>query len=320
MTGPSMPIGVTPGAPVRPAASGDDLARLVGNTPLLRLERIARACPGVTLLAKAEWFNPGGSVKDRPAERILRRAEETGRLRPGRTILDATSGNTGIAYAWIAAARGFPVKLCMPGGVTPERRRILQALGASLVLTDPMEGSDGAILEARRLAAEDPDTYFYADQYGNDDNWQSHYEGTGLEILRQTGGRLTHFVAGLGTSGTFVGAGRRLREAVGGVTLVSLQPDSAFHGLEGLKHMETALVPRIYDPGLADANLTVGTEESYAMVKRLALEEGLLVGVSSGAAIVGALRVARTLTEGVVVTVLADSGLKYLSERFWEES
>lgn len=299
---------------------GTRVDALVGNTPLLRLPALERDCPGVTLLAKAEWFNPGGSVKDRAALRILTQAHAAGRLRAGMTVLDATSGNTGIAYAWIGAARGWPVQLCMPGGVTVERQKILRALGAKLVLTSPMEGSDGAILEARKLAAAEPDRFYYADQYSNDDNWRAHHQTTGPEILAQTGGMVTHFVATMGTSGTFMGVGRCLREHRPGVRLVSLQPDSPFHGLEGLKHMDSAIVPKIYDPGLADENREVSTEDAYRMVKRLAVEEGLLLGISAGAAAVGALAVARSLKSGVVVTVFPDNGFKYLSERFWEEA
>jgi len=245
--------------------------------------------------------------------------EASGALTPGKTILDATSGNTGIAYAMIGAARGYSVRLCMPENVTPERKRILRAYGADLVLTDPLEGSDGAIREVRRVFAADPDRYFYPDQYSNPANWKAHYEGTGPEILAQTDGRITHFVAGLGTSGTFVGAGRYLRDHKPGVVLVAVQPDAALHGLEGLKHMESAIVPAIYDPSLADVNLGVGTEESYLLTKRLALEEGLLVGISSGAALAASLRIADSITEGAIVTIFCDGGEKYLSERFWEE-
>lgn len=299
---------------------GTRIDGLVGNTPLIRLRKLEKDCPGVVLLAKAEWYNPGGSVKDRPAHRILTQAEATGKLKPGMTVLDATSGNTGIAYAWIGAARGWPVQLCMPGGVTIERQKILRALGAKLILTSPMEGSDGAIVAARKIAAENPDNFYYADQYSNDDNWRAHFETTGPEILAQTGGAITHFVATLGTSGTFMGTGRRMRESAPHVKLISLQPDSPFHGLEGLKHMESAIVPKIYDPGLADENREVSTEAAYKMVKRLAREEGLLLGISAGAAAVGALSVARELKSGVVVTVFCDNGFKYLSERFWEES
>jgi len=296
-----------------------DLLSLVGRTPLLRLRRMASEFPGVEIYAKAEWYNPGGSVKDRAGLWIIREAEATGRLTPEKIILDATSGNTGIAYAWIARVKGYRVTLAVPANVTPERKRILRALGAELIFTDPREGSDGAIRMARRLAAEHPDRYFYADQYNNPANWRAHYETTGVEIFEQTEGRITHFVAGLGTSGTFVGAGRRLRELCPGITLVSVQPDGPFHGIEGLKHMPTAIRPGIYDETLADVNLEVTTEEAYAMVRRLAREEGMLVGVSSGAALAGALRLARTIGRGVIVTIFPDSGDKYLSERFWEE-
>jgi cysteine synthase B len=296
------------------------LTELIGRTPLVRLRRFET--PGVELYAKAEWQNPGGSVKDRPAARMILEGERSGALRPGRVILDATSGNTGIAYAMIAAARGYAVRLCVPDNVTPERKRILRAYGAELILTNPLEGSDGAIREARRLYASDPDRYFYPDQYNNEANWRAHYDTTGPEILEQTGGRLTHFVAGLGTSGTFVGVGRRLREAAGlrrPIELISVQPDSPFHGLEGLKFMETAIVPGIYDPSLADRDLRVGTEEAYAVVRRLAEQEGLLVGVSSGAALAACVRVAADLDSGVIVTIFCDGGEKYLSESFWDQ-
>jgi cysteine synthase B len=301
------------------ARIGTRAEALVGRTPLLRLETIGREVGPVELLAKAEWFNPGGSVKDRAALAIVREGERSGRLRAGKTILDATSGNTGIAYAWIGAARGYPVKLCLPRNASPERKRALLALGAELVLTDPLEGTDGAIREARRLYESDPDRYFYADQYGNPANWRAHYDGTALEIWEQTAGRITHFVAGLGTSGTFVGTGRKLRELSPSVSLVSVQPDSPFHGLEGLKHMASAIVPPIYDPSLADEERFVSTEAAYDMVRRLAREEGLRVGFSSGAAVAAALEVARGLDRGVVVTVLPDGGDRYLSERFFGE-
>jgi len=304
---------------------GERLLDRIGNTPLLRPERVTRDLPGVEILAKAEWFNPGGSVKDRAAAAIVAEAERSGRLRPGMRLLDSTSGNTGIAYAMLGAAKGFGVTLCVPESASVERKRILAAYGAEIVFTDPAEGSDGAIREAQKLAAAHPEKYFYADQYSNDANWRAHYEGTANEIWRQTEGRITHLVATLGTSGTFVGTARRLRELNARIQCISLQPDSAFHGLEGLKHMATAIVPRIYDPKLADADYGIATEEAYAMVRRLAREEGLLVGVSSGAALAGCLRVARELVhkkkEGpvVIVTVFADSGDKYLSERFWEK-
>jgi cysteine synthase B len=289
---------------------------LVGDTPLIRLRKIERDIPGVELYAKAEWKNPGGSVKDRPALRMIQEGIAAGQLTPGKIILDATSGNTGIAYAMMGAAMGYSVTLCVPENVTPERKRILRAYGAELVFTNPLEGSDGAIRTAQRMNDDAPGKYFYADQYNNPFNWRSHYDTTGPEIIRQTGGRLTHFVAGLGTSGTFVGAGRRLREAKPGIVLVSVQPDSPLHGLEGLKHMESAIVPGIYDPALADEDVRVGTEEAYDMTRRLAQEEGLLVGISSGANLAGALKVARE--QAVVVVVLADGGERYLSERFWE--
>lgn len=297
------------------------LENLIGNTPLLDLSRTAAAkgiAPGVRLLAKAEWYNPGGSVKDRAALNIIRQAELDGLLRPGMTILDATSGNTGIAYAMLGAARGYRVKLAVPENVSPERLAILRAYGAELILTDPLDGSDGAILEARRIATEDP-TVFYADQYNNPANWQAHYLTTAEEIWRQTDGTITHFVAGLGTSGTFIGTARRLVELNPAVGVYSAQPDGPFNGLEGWKHMATAIVPGIYDESVADESLAVRTEEAYAMARFLARHEGLLVGISSAAAVCAALSVARELDEGVVVTILPDNGYKYLSERFWTD-
>ncbi len=290
---------------------------LIGRTALLRLPRFSRA--GVEILAKAEFQNPGGSIKDRAAAAIIRDAERSGRLRPGGTILDATSGNTGIAYAMIAAAHGYRLKLCVPENVTTERLRILRAYGAEVVPTSAMEGSDGAIREARRLYAEDPSRYFYADQYNNDANWRAHYETTGPEIIEQTAGRVTHFVAGLGTSGTFMGIGRRLREHSEEIRLVSVQPDSALHGIEGLKHMDTAIRPGIYDPTLADEDVGIATERAFELTRRLASEEGLLVGVSSGAALAACLDLADRIDEGVIVTVFPDSGTRYLTEQFWSE-
>ena len=303
---------------------GTSVVDLIGHTPLLRLRKFERDCPGVELYAKAEWQNPGGSVKDRPAARVIAEGERKGTLTPDKVILDATSGNTGIAYAMIGAARGYRVRLCVPSNVTPERKQILGTYGAELIYTDPMDGSDGAIREARRLYAEAPDRYFYPDQYNNDGNWQAHYETTGEEIIAQTNGRVTHFVAGLGTSGTFVGVGRRLRaferEQNRRIELVSVQPDSPLHGLEGLKHMDTAIVPGIYDRSLANEDLRIGTEAAYEMVRRLALEEGVLVGPSSGAALAAVLRVAKRIHDGVIVTVFCDGGERYLTQRFWNEA
>jgi cysteine synthase B len=296
-----------------------DLFELVGNTPLVRLNRIAPLNRKVEIYAKAEWANPGGSVKDRPARHMILDGERTGRLTPGKILLDATSGNTGIAYAMLGAARGYPVHLCLPVNANEERKQLLRAYGAHLILTDPRLSSDGAILKARELYAAEPDKYFYPDQYNNPANWRSHYETTAPEIWSQTGGRITHFVAGLGTSGTFMGTGRRLRELNPNIRLISFQPDSPFHGLEGMKYMETSIVPGIYDPELADEDREVGTEEAHDMVKRLAREEGLLVGISGAAAMVCSLRLAEKLDEGVIVTVFCDSGTRYLSERFWRE-
>jgi cysteine synthase B len=297
-----------------------DLLSRIGNTPLLRLNKITHhLSPNVQIFAKAEWFNPGGSVKDRPALNMILDGERRGLLRPGKIILDATSGNTGIAYAMIGAAKGYRVRLCVAANVSPERKHILRAYGADLVFTDPSESSDGAIRRARELYAGDPDVYFYPDQYNNDANWQAHYHTTGREILDQTSGRITHFIAGLGTSGTFTGAGRRLKEYNPQIELISVQPDSGFHGLEGLKHMDTAIVPGIYDPDLADRNYSIETEEAYAMTRRLARDEGLLVGISSGAAAAAALQMAAELRSGVVVVVFPDSGDKYLTASFWSE-
>jgi S-sulfo-L-cysteine synthase (O-acetyl-L-serine-dependent) len=304
-------------------ALGSALLDRIGNTPLVRLERITAHLPGIQLLGKAEWTNPGGSVKDRAASSIVSAAMEKGRLGPNQHLLDATSGNTGIAYAMLGAAMGFPVTLCVPANVSPERKRILKAYGANVVWTDAGDGSDGAIRKARELAASEPEKYFYADQYGNDANWQAHYRGTANEIWQQTDGQLTHFVAGLGTSGTFMGTTRRLKELNPKIHCISMQPDSPFNGLEGLKHMATAIVPRIYDPSLADRNVEMETEAAYRMAKRLARTEGLLVGVSAAGAVAASLRVAEEEVaagrEAVIVTVLPDSADKYLSERFWEE-
>jgi S-sulfo-L-cysteine synthase (O-acetyl-L-serine-dependent) len=294
----------------------------IGNTPLLRLERIGREFAHVQILGKAEWCNPGGSVKDRAAWNIVQEGRRSGKFTAGKTLLDSTSGNTGIAYAMIGAAEGFPVTLCMPENVSPERKRILYAYGANIVYTDPADGSDGAIRTVREMQAREPEKYFYADQYSNDANWQAHYHGTAEEIWRQTEGRVTHFVAMLGTSGTFVGTARRLKELNPEIGCISLQPDSAFHGIEGAKHMASAIVPKIYDAKLADADLGISTEESYSYAIRASREEGLLLGISAGAAIAGCLRVARGIEpqqEAVIVTIFPDSGDKYLSERFWTE-
>lgn len=289
----------------------------------MRLRRFERETSGVELYAKAEWQNPGGSVKDRAGARMIAEGEASGALRPGQTIVDATSGNTGISYAMIGAARGYPVKLFLPENASPERKLILRAFGAELVLTDPLEGTDGAIRAVRQLVATEPRKYFYPDQYSNDGNWRAHFDGTGPEIIEQTEGRITHFVAGLGTSGTFMGTGRALRQFNPSIKLTSFQPDSPFHGLEGLKHMATAMVPTIYDATLADEDIAISTETAHRLVRRLAREEGLLVGISSGAALAAALDVARRIGPGapgvprVVVTVFPDGAEKYLSETFW---
>ncbi|MBZ5698913.1 MAG: cysteine synthase family protein [Acidobacteriia bacterium] len=301
---------------------GRSLLGCIGNTALLRLERLGRNYPNAEFHGKAEWLNPGGSVKDRPALEMIRDAERTGRLQPGQTILDATSGNTGIAYAMIAAASGYHVKLCLPASASEERKQILAAYGAELVITPGDEGSDGAIIRAREIIAAEPGKYFYPDQYSNPANWRAHYKTTANEIWEQSGGRLTHFVAGLGTSGTFVGTTRRLKELNPAIRCVSLQPDAAFHGLEGWKHMPSAMVPDIYDATLADASLTVKTEDAYRLVKRAAREEGLLLSPSAAAALDGCFQVAASLQPGeqaVFVTIFPDSGTKYLSERFWDE-
>ena len=298
---------------------GAKVTELVGNTPLLELASVSAEVSDVRILGKAEWYNPGGSVKDRPALWMIRDGESSGALTPGKTILDATSGNTGIAYAWIGAALGYKVKLCMPGNASEERKKILRAYGVEFVLTDPDEGSDGAIREVRRLYTEDPERYFYPDQYSNPANPRAHYESTAPEIWDQTGGEITHFVAGLGTSGTFVGTASRLKEYNPEIKVISFEPESAFHGLEGMKHMESAIVPEIYDPTIADENRRIATEDAYEMVKRLAREDGVLVGVSAGAAVATALEVAREIEGGVVVTILCDGADKYLSESFWED-
>jgi cysteine synthase B len=306
------------------APLGQSTLQRIGNTPLLRLDRLTRHLPGVEILGKAEWYNPGGSVKDRAASSIVAEGRRSGQFPSGKTLLDSTSGNTGIAYAMLGAAEGFPVTLCMPENVSRERKHILHAYGANIIYTDPADGSDGAMLKARELVASHPDKYFYADQYSNDANWKAHYHGTANEIWQQTEGRITHFVAMLGTSGTFVGSTRRLKELNPAIQCISLQPDSSFHGIEGAKHMASAIIPKIYDSRLADQDMSIPTEEAYGMAKRLAREAGLLVGISAAAAVVGCLKIAEGLRwkeaeQVVIVTILCDSGDKYLSERFWTE-
>jgi S-sulfo-L-cysteine synthase (O-acetyl-L-serine-dependent) len=296
-----------------------NLLDLIGNTSLVRLVRIRPSSINVEVYAKAEWENPGGSVKDRPAMNIIREAEAAGAMSQDKILIDSTSGNTGIAYAMICAAKNYRVKLFMPSNVSHERKRILKAFGAEIEYTDPMEGSDGAIRRVRAISGENPGQYFYANQYDNPANWRAHYQATAPEIFEQTEGGVTHFVAGLGTSGTFVGTARRLKELNPRIQCLSFQPDSPFHGLEGMKHMPSAIKPGIYDAGVADENLEISTEDAHRMTLRLAREEGLLVGISAGAALVAALKVAERITAGVVVTIFPDSGDKYLSERFWDE-
>jgi S-sulfo-L-cysteine synthase (O-acetyl-L-serine-dependent) len=303
-------------------ATGQSVLERIGNTPLLRLQRIGREFPNVQFLAKAEWFNPGGSVKDRPALSMIQAGLASGALRPGKTIIDATSGNTGIAYAMVGAAMGYPVTLCLPGSASHERKRILAAFGAEMIITPGDEGTDGAIRRVQKIVAAEQEKYFYPDQYSNPANWQAHYHGTANEIWEQTAGRVTHFVAALGTSGTFVGTARRLKELNPAIRCVSLQPDASFHGLEGWKHMEAAIRPAIYDETLADRDLAVSTEDAYRLVKRIAREEALLVSPSAAAALAGCFAVAKEISreqQAVMVTIFADSGAKYLSERFWDE-
>jgi cysteine synthase B len=305
------------------AKLGLSLPERIGSTPLVRLEAPVRGLAGITLLGKAEWANPGGSVKDRAAASMIQDARARGLLTSGKTLLDASSGNTGIALAMLGAALGFPVLLAMPSNVSPERKRILRAYGAKVEWTNPDHGSDGAIRRARELAGNDPDRFCYVDQYSNDANWLAHYRTTGPEIWQQTAGQVTHFVAGLGTSGTFMGAARCLKEFNPSIQAISFQPDSPFHGLEGLKHMGTSIVPAIYNPHLADRSLEIETEAAYDMVKSLPREEGLLVGISAAAAVIACQRIAKeehaASRQAVIVTVLPDSADKYLSERFWEE-
>jgi S-sulfo-L-cysteine synthase (O-acetyl-L-serine-dependent) len=315
---------------------GATLLERIGNTPLLRLERLTAHLPGIQILGKAEWANPGGSVKDRPAASIVLDAERRGLLKfhqskgagrntgdAARGLIDATSGNTGIAYAMLGAALDFPVTLCVPSNVSPERKNILAAYGAEVVWTNPADGSDGAIRKVREMVAAEPDRYYYADQYGNDQNWLAHYRTTANEIWQQTEGQVTHFLAGLGTSGTFMGTTRRLRELNPAIQCISMQPDSPFNGFEGLKHMATAIVPPIYDPALADENIYMETEHAYEVARELGRHSGLLVGVSAAGAVATAVQVAereaKAEREAVIVTILSDSADKYLSERFWRE-
>jgi S-sulfo-L-cysteine synthase (O-acetyl-L-serine-dependent) len=310
---------MTDNASLFPSADSDALLRTIGNTPLIPLLRIGGEFPGVRILAKAEWYNPGGSVKDRPAYRMIRAAELSGQLTTDKTILDATSGNTGIAYAMIAARRGYRCKLLMPANASTERKKLLKAYGAEVVLTDPAEGSDGAFYAAQQLYKEQPDLYFYPDQYGNPENLRAHHETTGPEIIEQTDGKITHFLAGLGTSGTLMGTGKRLREFNPDIELVAIQPEGPFHGLEGLKHMETAShVPELYDAKVPDQIVRISTEAAQQMARRMTREEGLYVGVSAGAGICAALKIAATIKEGVIVAVCPDAGARYQSEKFWE--
>lgn len=299
---------------------GEDLLQRIGNTPLLRLRRVTRGLPeGVEVCVKAEWFNPGGSVKDRPVLRMIEDAERAGLLTPDKVLLDSTSGNAGIAYAMIGAAKGYRVKLVMPANASEERKRMIRAYGAELVFSDPLEGSDGAILLARRIQEEDPDRYFKPDQYNNPSNWKAHYDTTGPEILAQTEGRITHFVGTLGTTGTVVGVGRRLREFNPEIQIVAVEPDSPLHGIEGLKHIASSIRPGIYDPSVHHRKLGVSTEAAYAMARRLAREEGMFVGASTGAAVWAALQVARELREGLVVALAPDGGDRYLSTALWRD-
>lgn len=293
---------------------------LIGNTPLIHLKKLTKGLSkDVSIMAKAEWFNPGGSVKDRAAYSIICAGEESGQLKEGKIILDATSGNTGVAYAMLGATKGYKVRLCLPKNASQHTIKTLKAFGAEIIFTDPMKGSDGAILEARHMREEEPDLYFYADQYNNPANPLAHYNTTAPEIIKQTNGRLTHFVAGLGTTGTFIGTGRRIKEFNKNIKLISVQPDSPLHGLEGLKHISTSIAPGIYNPELADMNLNVSTEDAYNLVRRLAKEEGLLVGVSSGAGLVASLKIAAQIKEGLIVTIFPDAGDRYLDEAFWND-
>ena len=315
---------MTVAAPILKQNPSSSVLAHIGNTPLIRLEKVTSDMPGIEIHAKAEYFNPAGSVKDRPALNMILEGEQSGKLFGDRVILDATSGNTGIAYAMIGAVKGYKVKLCMPANASVERKRVLKAYGAELVLTDAAEGVDGATRMCRQIYDSDPDRYFYPDQYSNPANWEAHFSTTAVEIMKQTENRITHFVTSLGTSGTFMGVSRRLKQDMPAVKCVSAQPSSGIHGLEGLKHMPTAIVPAIYDPAIADDNIWVETEDAYSMVRQLAKQEGLLVGLSAGANVVAARQIAKNLIEsgrnGVIVTVLCDGAEKYLSGSCWNDS
>ncbi len=301
----------------KPAGFQHSILNSIGDTPLIKIKNIT-ANPNVDIYAKAEWFNPGGSIKDRAALNMILEGESSGKLTKGKTIIDATSGNTGIAYAMIGAVKGYKVKLALPSNASPERKKILKAYGAELILTDPMEGTDGAQRIIKELYESDKEKYFYPDQYNNPANWQAHYKTTANEIWNQTCGKITHFVSGLGTTGTFVGTTRRLKELNPAIHCAAFQPDSPLHGLEGLKHLPTALVPGIYDDKAADEMLEVSTEESFDLVKRLAKEEGLFAGVSSGAALAASLKLSEHIDSGIIVTIFADGGIKYLSDHIWD--
>lgn len=314
---------MAPALPRQVVAAASSLLDQIGNTPLIRLKKLDSEFPGVEIHAKAEFFNPGGSVKDRAGLNMILDGERTGRLTPDKILLDATSGNTGIAYAMIGALKGYKIKLCLPANASHERKQMLKAYGAEMVFSDPAESSDGAIRLCRQIYEADPEKYFYPDQYNNPANWKAHFDGTAVELMNQTAGSITHFVACMGTSGTFMGTSRRLERDMPEVKCISAQPSSGFHGLEGLKHMPTAIVPGIYDPSIADGNLWIETEDAYRMTRWLGRNEGLLVGMSSGANVYAATRVAQGIVEtgghGVVVTILCDGATKYLSESFWND-
>jgi cysteine synthase B len=300
-------------------ADPGSIAGRIGNTPLIRIRKCAPEREQVEIHAKAEWLNPGGSVKDRAALNMLVEAERSGALTRGRTIIDATSGNTGIAYAMLGALAGYRVKLALPANASPERKSALIAYGAEIILTDPLTGTDGAQERVKEIVAADPENYYYPDQYNNAANWQAHERTTGPEILAQTEGRITHFVAGLGTTGTFTGVARRLKKFSGAIRCIAVEPDSPLHGIEGLKHLESAIVPGIYEPSLVDERIIVSTEEAYAMTRRLARDEGVFVGVSSGAVLAACVTIARSIPSALIVTIFPDGGARYASERFWEE-